>query len=185
MTDKYFGRIEKWVVTFRYPLESLEPPKELRGRPIVDPDLCIGCGACAQACPPNAITMRTDYDEGYKAVSIFYGRCIYCGRCWEVCPEGAIRLSNDFELATPVKDDLIYEVRLLLQKCGRCGRPMEFTERQVERVKTLLEGLPSEKREELMNRVLLCRECRRQLFALKEFHDRRTDRYAEASQAPA
>ncbi len=181
---KYFEKTDKWVVTFRYPLEPLEPPKELRGKPEIDPDLCIGCGACAQACPPNAITVHTDYDEGLKKVRIFYGRCIYCGRCWEVCPEGAIKLTNFFEMATPNKEDLVYEVVLPLHRCPRCGNYLEFTERQVHRAYTLLARLPEERRKELLERMFLCRDCRRQVFSLEEFKNRRRDKYVQASQTP-
>lgn len=150
----------RWIVTFRYPLEPLPPPKELRGRPIIDPNLCIGCGACVRACPPNAITEEINISKGIKVVKIFYGRCIFCGRCWEVCPEGAIRLSNEFELATPNKDDLIQYVVLPLHKCVNCGKPTEFTERQVVRVLTMIQELPIERREELRSKILLCRECK-------------------------
>ncbi len=175
---RYFEKTHKWIVTFKYPLEELKPPVELRGKPEINPDLCIGCGACAQACPPNAITVSTDYDEGVRRVRIFYGRCIYCGRCWEVCPEGAIRLTNDFELATPVKDDLVYEVDLPLHRCPRCGGLSEFTERQIHRAYTLLTGLPEERRKEILERMKLCRNCRNQVFGVKSIRDRRIDRYA-------
>ncbi len=179
--SKYFEKTGKWIVTFKYPLEPLEPPKELRGKPVINPDLCIGCGACAEACPPNAITVSTDYAEGVRKVRIFYGRCIFCGRCWEVCPEGAIKLTNDFELATPVKDELVYEVDLELSKCPGCGRPTEWTKRQIERVETLLVHYPPEQREELMNRVRLCRDCRRQIFSLESIKNRRRDLYVRAA----
>jgi len=182
---KYFEKTDRWVVTFRYPLEELEKPYWLRGRPEINPELCIGCGACAQACPPNAITVHTDMREGLKRVRIFYGRCIYCGRCWEVCPENAIVLTNDYELATDNKEDLVYEVLLPLQKCPVCGDCSEFTERQVHRAETLLSRLPAERREEILRRMLLCRNCRRKILGLEEFKNRRRDKYAYAHQAPS
>lgn len=178
---KYFEKSDRWVVTYRYPLESIEKPVWLRGRPEIDPELCIGCGACAQACPSNAITITTDFDEGYKKVRIFYGRCIYCARCWEVCPEGAIRLTSFFEMATPSKDDLIYEVNLKLHKCDNCGRYSEYTERQIHRAYTLLGRIPPERLEEIIKRMRLCRDCRNQAFSHDSLRNRRGDKYIEAS----
>ena len=157
--------VHKWVVTFRYPLEPLPPPKELRGKPVIDPNLCIGCGACVRACPPNAITEEVDLSKGVKVIKIFYGRCIFCARCWETCPEGAAKLVNEFELATNNKDDLIYTIVLPLHKCANCGKYTEFTERQVSRILTMIKELFPEKEKELEEQILLCRECRALLFS--------------------
>lgn len=47
-------------------------------------DSCIGCGACAQACPQQCITEGAPYQ-------IHWEHCLQCGRCVEHCPAGAIR----------------------------------------------------------------------------------------------
>lgn len=47
-------------------------------------DACIGCGACAEACPQNCI--RTD---GIPHV-IGQEHCLHCGNCFNVCPAGAV-----------------------------------------------------------------------------------------------
>ena len=82
--------------TVPYPFVAVDLTPGFRGRPQHDPAQCIACGACAVACPPNALTMTTNLDEGIITWQIFYGRCIYCGRCEEVCPTRAISLSHDF-----------------------------------------------------------------------------------------
>jgi len=52
-------------------------------RPRVDAALCVGCGECAQVCPPQAISPGTPPDFDLDA-------CIECMCCAEVCSKGAI-----------------------------------------------------------------------------------------------
>ena len=46
-------------------------------------DECISCGACAEACPVNAIV------EGDTKYEINPDECIECGACAEACPVDA------------------------------------------------------------------------------------------------
>ncbi|MBS7643966.1 4Fe-4S dicluster domain-containing protein [Candidatus Bathyarchaeota archaeon] len=107
--------------TLRYPAKPSIPPKGYRGKPEFDAQKCIGCGACAQACPAKAIELRDDGDE--RKLILSYVHCSFCGRCQDVCPEDAIHLTNEYELATFVKEKAFTEVRLRLLKCSNCGRP--------------------------------------------------------------
>ncbi len=50
----------------------------------VDKEKCVGCGACVEACPAQAISMA-----GGKA-KIDADKCVDCGKCLQVCPQGAI-----------------------------------------------------------------------------------------------
>lgn len=73
----------------------------LRDRTYIDPNLCKECGACASACPYNAIAdlMRPckrscpvdaiSMDEN-NIVVINEEKCINCGSCIQDCPFGAI-----------------------------------------------------------------------------------------------
>ena len=53
----------------------------------IDPELCIGCGACVKVCPNDTITMQEE-----KAV-VSGQRSLSCGHCAAVCPTGAVRVA--------------------------------------------------------------------------------------------
>jgi len=150
------------VITVKYPLKEAKAPEEYRGIPYIDPQRCIGCGACRNACPPNAITREIDLEKGIKRIVLDVGRCIRCGRCEEVCPSGAIKLTNVFEAASRHRENHVEIVELKLLRCSRCGKYTEFTERQV---MLALEILPREvlEVEALDKRIWLCRDCRREI----------------------
>ena len=49
---------------------------------------CKNCGACANECPVDALTIK----DG--KVTIDASQCINCGSCWATCPEDAIELDE-------------------------------------------------------------------------------------------
>lgn len=53
----------------------------------INPDRCIACGECLDACTFNAIIAGEPY-------GVDGSRCDECGSCFQVCPEGAIALSR-------------------------------------------------------------------------------------------
>ena len=48
-------------------------------------EYCIGCSACFNACPVDAITLEPD-DKGYFCRVVDFDKCIHCGKCAKVCP---------------------------------------------------------------------------------------------------
>ncbi len=61
---------------------------EKRTAAILDEELCIGCGACIDVCPEQAI------DMGMDAVVIDRQKCTGCGSCEVECPNEAISQSD-------------------------------------------------------------------------------------------
>lgn len=51
--------------------------------PTVDSSLCVACGACADACPQDAITV-----EDVSVIDA--SKYVDCGVCVDECPAGAI-----------------------------------------------------------------------------------------------
>ncbi|VDA75243.1 NADH-quinone oxidoreductase subunit I [Klebsiella pneumoniae] len=91
--------IKTGTATHAYPLEPMPVDKNFRGKPEHTPQQCIGCAACVNACPSNALTVEIDLATNQLAWQFNLGRCIFCGRCEEVCPTAAIKLSPEYELA--------------------------------------------------------------------------------------
>ena len=52
--------IKTGTATHAYPLEPMPVDKNFRGKPEHTPQQCIGCAACVNACPSNALTVETD-----------------------------------------------------------------------------------------------------------------------------
>ncbi len=58
-----------------------------------DPERCIGCGRCAQACQCDILLPSGV--KGEHPVVMYPGECYYCGACVMVCPvPGAISLHH-------------------------------------------------------------------------------------------
>lgn len=63
---------------------------KFKSKPVVDKDLCIGCGICKRNCPAEVIEMKN------KIPHFDYRGCIRCFCCQELCPEHAISIKDPF-----------------------------------------------------------------------------------------
>lgn len=69
--------IKTGAPTSSYPLEPIAVDKNFRGKPEHNPQQCIGCAACVNACPSNALSVETDLACGEQAWQFNLGRCIF------------------------------------------------------------------------------------------------------------
>ncbi|HDJ51325.1 MAG TPA: 4Fe-4S dicluster domain-containing protein [Thermoprotei archaeon] len=114
----------------------------------VDPNKCIGCGACALKCPNDVIKIA---DEGFiRRITFNLRECDLCHgapRCVSVCPEGAITL----EEGTTSKDIIVIELEIV--PCSECGRPTGITKKEALKIIKAVGGGSK-------NTVFLCKECK-------------------------
>ena len=137
-------------------------PEGLRGLPELDPEKCVGCGACANSCPTDAMSFEDL--EADRAVRVNYGLCIYCATCQEICPEEAVKLTGEYRAWFKGKDEMVKTVEVPLRACANCGRYF-VSDRQMESIiKRILERsgkIYEPLIEDLKKLTSYCPECRR------------------------
>ena len=110
--------------TTRFPAEPCVVPERYRGKPEFDLDTCIGCGACVNVCPTEALMQIDDLDAQPPArkITLRYDTCIFCGNCSDNCTtETGIKLSNEWDLAGLDRESMAETHEFELQMCEKCG----------------------------------------------------------------
>jgi ferredoxin len=75
------------------------------GKTVIDTDLCVGCGACVNVCPDQAIILERDLGPVIKTKELLMDQeaCVQCQVCEENCPMDAIKLEDDKIVLSPDK----------------------------------------------------------------------------------
>ncbi len=90
------------------------------GLPVVDTELCTGCGSCANICPRHipklipvsqkAATFCSSHDVGRLVKEVCEVGCLGDGICKKVCPENAVTMDKFLSVVDPAK----------CTGCGKC-----------------------------------------------------------------
>ncbi len=113
--------IFKGPYTTKFPKVPSPAPK-YRGKAEFDEAECVGCGACVEVCPSDALELFDDLKKRKRNIILYYDKCIFCGECQTNCiTEKGIRLTPEYDLATfdRAKAKTSIEKDLLL--CEYCG----------------------------------------------------------------
>ncbi|MFH1385394.1 MAG: 4Fe-4S dicluster domain-containing protein [Candidatus Omnitrophota bacterium] len=112
--------------TSKFPKEPHVAHPNFRGQPKYNDEKCVGCLACQEVCPAEAIDHK-DLIRGQsipKRKMIHYtDTCIFCGQCEAACiaDHEGIKLSNDWELPFFDRKNSYEEIEKELQLCEVCG----------------------------------------------------------------
>jgi formate hydrogenlyase subunit 6/NADH:ubiquinone oxidoreductase subunit I len=112
--------------TSAFPKKPHEPHPHFRGQPKYDTEKCVGCLACEEVCPAEAIGHVDVVNVPVpKRVMVHYtDTCIFCGCCEDACiaDHEGIKLSNEWELSFFDRANESYEtIEKALQLCEICG----------------------------------------------------------------
>ena len=115
----------KGPYTSKFPYQPHKPYEKFRGRPEFHQDDCMGCTACVNVCPSDALSFidKIEKTGSVRMLTHQADLCIFCGQCQANCPtEKGIVLSCEFDLATTGKrEDLKQTIEKELVICGCCG----------------------------------------------------------------
>jgi NADH-quinone oxidoreductase subunit I len=117
----------KKPITLEYPDVRWQLPERYRGILHNRIEDCIGCLACARACPVNCIHIEivkrgpdeygvtsdgTKITQWIPKFDIDMSLCMICGLCTEPCPTECLTTSKEYELAVSNRKDMYLEFAL-------------------------------------------------------------------------
>ena len=98
---------------------ALQPVQTTGFAPWVDPASCTGCGACAKACPVDAMTTVPAGDPAAprrRTARLDERTCLGCGVCTRACAKGALRLVRRQARIIPPLDTVHRTVVMALER---------------------------------------------------------------------
>jgi formate hydrogenlyase subunit 6/NADH:ubiquinone oxidoreductase subunit I len=118
--------------TSAFPRAPHVPHPNFRGQPKYEEKHCVGCLACEEVCPVQAIAHRdTVGTSGARRTMIHYtDTCIFCGSCEAACiaDHQGIRLSGDWDLAFFDRSKAFETIEKELALCEACGAVIACTD---------------------------------------------------------
>ncbi len=143
-----------------FPFGETFTPKRIRGRIVIDPSLCLGCGMCRHACAAGAINIRKTTRNW--TITIWQGSCCLCRACVTYCPMQAMSIDPNWHSAHLEKDKFMHveQHTINYQPCANCGQPMRVL--PGDRAAELYKHDGNINPEEIRH---LCRSCRQLLDA--------------------
>lgn len=111
--------------TSRFPKVPHKPFPSFRGQPKFNDKKCVGCLACEQVCPVEAIGHKDIVEDltAKRVLAHYTDVCIFCGQCEAACiaDHEGIKLSNDWELSFFERSKAFETIEKELQLCEVCG----------------------------------------------------------------
>ena len=116
----------KGPYTSSFPKKPHVPHPNFRGQPKFNSERCLGCLACEEVCPVEAIAHVDCLDDPARPVRImihYTDTCIFCGQCEAGCiaDHEGIKASNDWNLAFFDRKAAQESIEKELQLCEICG----------------------------------------------------------------
>ena len=114
--------------TSKFPFKPHEPFEGFRGKPEFFEEYCVGCGACSNVCPGNAITVIDPPEPVNKKnpapkrrIELRYDMCNFCGNCQAHCiTEKGVQLTQQFDLALFDRKLAVEDIEKELVICELC-----------------------------------------------------------------
>ncbi|UCG35387.1 MAG: 4Fe-4S binding protein [Candidatus Omnitrophota bacterium] len=115
----------KGPYTSKFPKITHKPHPNFRGQPIYNDEKCVGCLACVQVCPVEALGYEDSAspENPKRKLHHYTDTCIFCGQCETACiaDREGIKLSNDWELSFFDRKEASESIEKELQLCEVCA----------------------------------------------------------------